>query len=77
MTSKTIFNMDSTLKKEVMRKARKDGLTLTGVLNIAARAYAADHLKITALERDIEEGLDDIRHGRVISQEELFKKLGL
>ena len=68
--------MDSTLKKELMKKARKEGLTLTSVLNVAARAYTNDWIKIAALERDIAEGISDIRNGRVISQEDLFKKLG-
>ncbi len=76
-TSKVILNMDSTLKKQFMSKARKEGLTMSSALNIAARAYVQDRLKITALDRDIEEGLDDIRNGRVISQEDLFRKLGL
>ncbi len=75
--SKVILNMDSTLKKQFMSKARKEGLTMSSALNITARAYVHDRLKITALDRDIEEGLDDIRNGRVISQEDLFKKLGL
>lgn len=77
MTTKTLFNMDSTLKRDLMRKAKKEGLTLTSVLNIAARAYVANRLKITALERDIEEGLDDIRNGRTRPMKEVFKGLGL
>ena len=69
--------MDSTLKKEAMRKAKKEGLTLTNVLNIVTRAYVADRLKISALERDIEEGLADIRAGRVRPAEEVYKRLGI
>ena len=77
MTVKTIFNMNAKLKKAAMQKARRHGITLTQALNMAARAYVQDRIKRTALERDYEEGLEDIRLGRTISQEELFKKLRL
>lgn len=69
--------MDKQLKLATMKKARQEGLSLTGVLNIAARAYVSNRLKITALDKDLEEGLEDVRRGKAISQEELFKKLGL
>lgn len=69
--------MDSALKRDVVRKARRDGLTLTGVFNIVARAYATDKLLITVLERDVEQGLNDIRYKRVVSQKTLEKRLGL
>ncbi len=69
--------MDTTLKKEVMRKARKEGINLSVVLNLAARAYLSDRLKITASDRDFEEGMEDIRAGRTRSAEEVFKRLGL
>jgi predicted transcriptional regulator len=77
MTTKTIFNMDTKLKKAAVRKARKQGVTLTMALNMATRAYVQDRIRRTTIERDIEEGLEDIKSGRVISQEELFKKLRL
>lgn len=77
MTTKTIFNMDTKLKKAAMQKARKQGVTLTMALNMATRAYVQDRIKRTTVERDYEEGLEDIRLGRTISQEELFKKLRL
>lgn len=77
MTTKTIFNMDTKLKRAATLKARKNGLTLTHVLNMATRAYLQNRIKRTTFERDIEEGLEDIRLGRTISQEELFKKLRL
>jgi len=69
--------MDTKLKKAAMRKARKQGVTLTMALNMATRAYVQDRIKRTTVERDYEEGLEDIKLGRVISQEELFKKLRL
>ncbi len=68
--------MNTLLKKALMRKAKNEGMNLSTVLNIAARAYVGDRLKITALDKDIDEGLEDIRRGRTISQEDLFKKLG-
>jgi hypothetical protein len=76
-TSKVILNMDTTLKKKLMVKARKEGLNLSSVLNIAARAYINNKIRISADERDYEEGLADIRAGRVRPMEEVFKRLGL
>ncbi len=69
--------MDTTLKKKLMVKARKEGLNLSSVLNIAARAYINNKIRISADERDYEEGLADIRAGRVRPMEEVFKRLGL
>ncbi|MBP6858884.1 MAG: hypothetical protein KBC33_03600 [Candidatus Pacebacteria bacterium] len=77
MTSKTIFNMNSTLKKAVMKKAKKEGMTLSDVLNFSARAYIDGDIQVRLVDRDTAEALDDIANGRVISQEALFKKLGL
>jgi hypothetical protein len=77
MTSKTIFNMNTAIKKAAMKKAKNEGLTLSAVLNFAARAYVDGLLKFQTLDKDTLEALDDIKHGRLISQEELFKKLGL
>jgi len=69
--------MDTKLKKAAMLKARKQGVTLTMTLNMATRAYVQDRIRRTTIERDMEEGLEDIKMGRVISQEKLFKKLRL
>lgn len=77
MTSKTIFNMDTKLKKAVMKKAHKEGSTLSDILNISARAYLEDKIKTVIVDRDTAEALNDIANGRVISQEALFRKLGL
>jgi len=77
MTSKTIFNMNTILKKAAMKKAKKEGLTLSDVLNFAARAYVDGDIQVRIVDRDTAEALDDIAHGRVISQEALFKKLGI
>ncbi len=77
MTSKTLFNMNTALKKAVMKKAKKEGLTLSDVLNFSARAYIKDVIQVRIVDRDTAEALDDISHGRIISQEALFKKLGL
>ena len=77
MTSKTIFNMNTLLKKAVMQKAKKEGLTLSDVLNFSARAYINGDIRVRIVSKDTAEALDDIAHGRVISQEKLFRKLGI
>ncbi len=49
MTSKTIFNMNTKLKKVAMKKARSEGWTLSAVLNNAARAYIEDRFELEIL----------------------------
>lgn len=69
--------MNTLLKKAASRKAKKEGLTLSDVLNYAAKAYINGDIQVRVVDRDTAEAIDDIKHGRVISQEDLFKKLGL
>lgn len=77
MTTKVIFNTDSKLKAAALKKARGQGMTLSAVLNLATRAYVDNRMEVDVLGQMIERGREDIRRGRVISQEELFKRLGL
>lgn len=76
-TSKVLFNMDTTLKKQLMAKARKEGMNLSTVLNITARSYIADEIRISASDRNFEQGMADIRAGKIRPAEEVFKRLGL
>ena len=69
--------MNTKLKRAIQIKARADGLTLSDVLNFAARAYIDGNMQIRMVDKDTAEALDDIAHGRVMSQEALFKKLRL
>lgn len=77
MTTRVIFNIDKKLKEAAMRKARKEGLPLSSVLTLATRAYVEDRLGIDAVEVQVARSLEDVRHGRVSSSEEMFKRLGL
>ena len=69
--------MNTALKKAAMKKAKGEGLTLSDVLNFSARAYLNGDVQVRIVDRDTAEALDDIAKGRIISQEALFKKLGL
>jgi len=69
--------MDATLKKKAMAKARKEGLTLSVLLNRATEAFVKNRLSLEIVDPDLAEGLDDIAHGRVISQEQMEKELRL
>ncbi len=69
--------MNTKIKNATMKKARAEGLTLSDVLNFSARAYLDGDIQVRVVDRDTAEALDDIANGRVISQEALFKKLGL
>jgi predicted transcriptional regulator len=67
--------MDSKLKKAAMRKTRGEGITLTSFLNFAVKSYVDGNLKMTLLDRKIQQALNDIDSGKFITHEELVKKL--
>lgn len=75
MTTKTIFNMDAKIKKAAMRKAKKDGWTLSSFLNFATREYVDGNIGISILNKKIEQARKDIRDGKYITHEDLVKKL--
>ena len=77
MNTKVIFNTDKKLKEAAMKKARREGMSYTAFLNIATRAYVDDSLKIAALTRDLAQAREDIREGRVFSEKEVYKRLGI
>jgi predicted transcriptional regulator len=77
MTEKVIFNMDTKLKSAAMKKATKQGLSLTTVLTLATQAYVDDALIVGAFEAELAAGREDIKRGRVIPMEKVFKSLNL
>ena len=77
MNVKVIFNTNKKLKDAAMSKARKEGLTYSAVLNLATEAYVNDRLKITAFQRDLAIAREEMRQGKGIPAEEVYKKLGL
>lgn len=77
MTTKAIFNIDKKLKEKAMRKAKREGITLSTVLNFAAKAYVEDRFEIDMIERIMARAEEDIRAGRIYTQEEVYKMLGI
>lgn len=75
MTTKTIFNMDTQLKKLAMKKAKSDGITLTSFLNFAIKSYVTGQLKMQLIDTKIQQAISDIDAGRYITHEDLVKKL--
>jgi hypothetical protein len=73
--AKVIFNMDTTLKKKAMAKARKEGLTLSLLLNRATDAFVKNQLSLAIVDPELARGLDDIAHDRVISLEEVERRI--
>ena len=69
--------MDKQLKTVAMKKARKDGWTLSAFLNFATREYVSGNLRGSVLRRDLAESRASVKRGEYISQEDLFEKLGL
>ena len=77
MNTKIIFNTDKKLKSAAMKKARSQGLTLTAVLTMATRAFVADEIGVDIVARDIARAKEQIRQGKGIPAEEVWKKLGI
>ena len=75
------FNIDEGLKNAATKKARQKGVSLSTVLNQATRAFVAGTLDIGIIDcpltDDIARSDEDIKHGRVTSQEDVRKELGL
>lgn len=77
MNTKIIFATDKKLKAAVQKKARKQGLTLTAVLNFAARAYLDDSIEIDVIGRDLAAAREQIRQGKGVPAEEVYRRLGI
>lgn len=69
--------MDSKLKSATMKKARARGLTLSAFMNLAAQAFVAGKIDVDILGEDMLKAREDIRLGRVTSQDKLFRRLGI
>ena len=69
--------MDVSLKRAAMKKACAQGLTLSTVLNLATQSFVQGDLRVGAFERDLAEAKADVKAGRIVSQEKLFKRLGI
>ncbi len=77
MTTRVIFNTDEKLKEAAMRKAKRQGLTYSAVLNLATRAYVNDELEVDLLARDLAEARAQIRHGKAYTEKEVRYSFGL
>lgn len=75
MNTKVIFNIDKKLKVKAMQKAGRQGLTLSSVLNLATQAYVDDRITLTAFERDLMQGMADVRAGRVHALDDVIRDL--
>ncbi|MBI4067965.1 hypothetical protein HY413_00975 [Candidatus Kaiserbacteria bacterium] len=72
MNTKIIFNTDKHLKAAAQKKARKQGLTLSAVLNLATRAYVDNDMTVDIIARDLAEA----RASKSIPAEEIYRKYG-
>jgi hypothetical protein len=77
MTTKVIFNIDKKLKDGALRKARSQGTTLTTVLNLATKAYVENRFQVDLLGQVLEKSREDIRAGRMFTEEQVYKKFGI
>lgn len=73
MCATIIFNTDRQLKAAAQKKLRKQGLTLTALLNFATRAYVNDEITVDIIARDLAEA----RQGETIPEAEVYRRFGL
>jgi predicted transcriptional regulator len=81
-TTKILFNTTDKIKEKAKKRAKREGTDLTAVLNQAMFLYAEgsfdpDDFLSKEDMRAIRQGLADVKAGRVITQEEMFRKMGL
>ena len=76
MTTQVVFKIDPTVKKEAMRRAKREGVPFASVLKMAAKAYAEGRLSVdiqpverfnAKTAREIRAALRDIEKGRNLS----------
>lgn len=73
MTTKIIFNTNKKLKAAAQKKARREGLPLSAVLNRATQAYVDDVFSVDIVARDIARA----RASRSIPAEEIYREFGI
>ncbi len=76
MISQVVFRIDKKLKERAMKRARAAGVPFSSVLKLATESYADGQLDVgvaaperfnAKTRREIEEALEDIKHGRNLS----------
>jgi len=78
MNTRVIFNTDKKLKEAAMRKAKRQGLTLSAFLNIATRAFVEDELELTVSEQKrLVQARKEIRQGKVFTEEEVLRRFNI
>ncbi len=77
MDTRVIFNTDQKLKTAALRKARNQGTTLSTVLHLATKAYVDNRFEVDVLGQMIEKARGDARAGRLYTEKEVYRKLGV
>jgi len=76
MTTQVVFKLDSTLKTQAMRKAKKSGMPFASVLKFATQAYVNGALDVELVvrpefnektKRVLRRSLADIKKGKDLS----------
>lgn len=77
MITKVIFNIDKNLKAEAMKKAQKQGLSLSAILNITTRAFVENQIKIGAFEADLERAREEMRERKGVPAKDVYRALNI
>lgn len=67
--------MDTKLKKAAMRRAKREGWTISSFLNFATREYVKGNLIGPITLKKIYESQKEIDKGNYVTHEELVKRL--
>ena len=78
MNTRVIFNTDKKLKDAAMRKARRQGLTLSAFLNLATRAFVEDELELTVSEQKrLTRAQKEAQQGKFLTEEEVLRRFNI
>lgn len=73
MTSQVIFKVDQKIKREAMRKSKKDGVALSYILKLAMKDYVSGNLKLSLTQQD---AYGDMEAFRQAGYNDVLKILG-
>ena len=69
MTDQVVFNIDSKIKAQAMRRAKRDGIPFSAVLKLATKAFAEGRFSVDIVEEIRPEKMKLLeRESRLIGQ---------
>lgn len=77
MISQVIFKIDSKIKKEALKKSKKEGIALSSILKLAMQDFVSGKSKLSMIQADEDKDLyGSMEQFRQASYDDVLKTLG-